>query len=264
MSLVIVTGPAAEPLALAEVKAHLRVTGTEEDALINALIATARGYAESYTNRALVARELDWVRDKFCAKLIVPVSPVRSVTSIKYLDASGAEQSLTTSAYAVDAESAPARIVEAYGQTWPTTLDTVNAVTVRLKAGYAIPFTAIAESDVLTAKGHSYSNGDIVRVSNTGGALPAGLAALTDYHVVNATADTLQLSSTAGGSAINITDIGSGTNFLGEIPREIQHAMLLLIAELYERRESAIVGSIINEVPFSTSALLSPYRMLRF
>ena len=39
--------------------------------------------------------------------------------------------------YTVDADSAPGRIVPAYGEMWPTTRDQIDAVTVRFVAGYA-------------------------------------------------------------------------------------------------------------------------------
>ena len=43
-------------------------------------------------------------------------------------------------------------------------------------------------------------------------ALPAGLDSESAYHVVNKTADTFQVSATSGGSAVALTDDGTGTN----------------------------------------------------
>lgn len=45
------------------------------------------------------------------------------------------------------------------------------------------------------------------------------------------------------------------------VPQEIKQAILLMIAELYERREMAITGTIITEVPLSASWLLMPFRV---
>jgi len=43
------------------------------------------------------------------------------------------------------------------------------------------------------------------------------------------------------------------------VPAAIKAAMLLTIGELYARRENAVVGTIINEVPLSAARLLAPY-----
>ncbi len=264
MGLSVITGPAAEPISLTEAKAHLRVTDTNEDTLITALITVARGWVENYTRRVLVLSDLEWTLDQFDSLLRLPLSPLRSVVSINYVDESGIAQTLATSVYVVDTTSTPGRIVEQYDQEWPSTYDTLNAVTIRFKAGHVTPFTATAATDTLSATGHTHANGDRVRLSNSGGALPAGLSTLTDYYVVGVSGNALQLSLTQGGVAVDITDVGTGTHYLGELDPEIRAAMLLLIGELYARREDAIVGAPITEVPFSVSALLSHYRVWTF
>lgn len=50
----LVTGPSIEPLAVAELREHLRVDIDDEDALIADYIAAARAWAETYTGRALL------------------------------------------------------------------------------------------------------------------------------------------------------------------------------------------------------------------
>ncbi len=71
--------------------------------------------------------------------------------------------------------------------------------------------TADVTNNTITSVGHSLANGTVIRVlSFAGGALPGGLAEDTRYFVVGATADTLQVSATAGGTAIDITSAGSG------------------------------------------------------
>lgn len=74
-------------------------------------------------------------------------------------------------------------------------------------------FTA-ATSDLLTvASAHGLIAGDRVRVSSTT-TLPAGLSAATNYFVIASglTATALKLSATSGGSAVDITDTGTGTH----------------------------------------------------
>ena len=65
-------------------------------------------------------------------------------------------------------------------------------------------------TETFTSNAHGYANGTPVRVSATT-TLPAPLVAATTYYVINAAANTYQLSLTATGSAIDITTTGSGT-----------------------------------------------------
>jgi hypothetical protein len=71
--------------------------------------------------------------------------------------------------------------------------------------------SADVTSDTLDCVAHGYSNGNTVVVwAVPGDPLPTGLAEGTVYFVVGSTTDTVQLSTTSGGSAINITAIGCG------------------------------------------------------
>ena len=73
--------------------------------------------------------------------------------------------------------------------------------------------TADASADTIN-KGtdDGFADNDTVQFTNSGGALPAGLAAGTQYFVRDAAAATLKVSETFGGSAVNITGTGSGTH----------------------------------------------------
>lgn len=74
-----------------------------------------------------------------------------------------------------------------------------------------LTFTADSGTDVLTATAHGFSDTQIVTVRNTGGGLPGGLVIGTNYFVRDATANTFKLALTSGGTAINITSNGTGT-----------------------------------------------------
>jgi hypothetical protein len=74
-------------------------------------------------------------------------------------------------------------------------------------------------SNTLDCVAHGFSNGDtVVLWAVPGDPLPTGLAEGTVYFVVGATTDTLQLATTSGGAAIDITAIGAG--FLQKIVPE--------------------------------------------
>jgi len=70
-------------------------------------------------------------------------------------------------------------------------------------------FTANAGTDVFTDNSHGLVNGDALRFKGTD--LPAPLEQSTIYYVRDATTNTFKVAATAGGAAIDITDVGSGT-----------------------------------------------------
>lgn len=77
-------------------------------------------------------------------------------------------------------------------------------------------FTANSATDVFTLTAHGMANGTRVFVTNSGGALPAGLSSsfsTTNYYIANQTANTFQLSAFSSGTpVIDITTNGTGTN----------------------------------------------------
>lgn len=66
-------------------------------------------------------------------------------------------------------------------------------------------------TDIFTKTAHGMSVDQIVTFENEGGQLPAGVNAKTNYFLINVTANTFQISATSGGSAIDVTDTGTGT-----------------------------------------------------
>lgn len=74
--------------------------------------------------------------------------------------------------------------------------------------------TAVAATDVVTVSvAHGRNIGDLVNFTNSGGGLPAGLTAGTDYFVLTVPSGTsMTLSTTAGGSTLDITTTGTGTH----------------------------------------------------
>jgi uncharacterized phage protein (TIGR02218 family) len=78
--------------------------------------------------------------------------------------------------------------------------------------GTAITVTGNTTSNTLNKTAHGMVFGNKIRVSNTGGALPAPLVAGLDYYAVGVTADAFQLSLSKGGAAIDLTTAGTGVN----------------------------------------------------
>lgn len=139
MALVRYTAPIAEPITLTETKLHLRVDNTDEDVGITAMIAACTAHLDGkdgILGRCLVPQVWDFYLDAFPADCIeIPLAPLLSVTSITYTDLDGDTQTVSISDYEVDAASEPGRIVPGDAG-WPSTLDVVNAVKIRFRAGY--------------------------------------------------------------------------------------------------------------------------------
>lgn len=133
----LITAPASEPITVAEVKAPGRIDATEDNGYLADLIVGARKEAEQHTNRALLTQTWEWVADGLPPTIELGRCPLASITSIKYLDDAGVEQTLAAANYRADLESEPARITPAYGKTWPSTYGVSNAVRVRFVAGWA-------------------------------------------------------------------------------------------------------------------------------
>jgi len=133
----IVTQPASEPLSLEEAKDHLRVTGSEEDSLINNLITAVRNEAENYLNRVLITQVWDLYLDSFPAySITLNKTPVQSVTSIKYYDGDNSLQTWAATDYDIDHYSEPANIFPAFGKYFPVSSGRINSVIVRMTCGY--------------------------------------------------------------------------------------------------------------------------------
>lgn len=198
--LTLVTPPAAEPISLAEAKAHLRVTFVEDDVLIAALAAAAREACEGEIDRSFIATGWRLGLDRFpwpenpvrsfdprvferplvgsASPIRVPVGRLASVQSITYLDSEGVRQTLDPSAYTVEAGDA-GRIVPAYGTSWPTHRVHPGSVLIDFTAGYgpaATDVPASVRAAILLTLGNLYENRESIVIGQTPVILPMGVA----------------------------------------------------------------------------------------
>lgn len=244
----------AAPMSLAvhrnAVKQHARLglDVNEEDALLDSYIREATQAVEQDSGRSLVMQTRKTYIDRFPSTIYGDIytedielrgCPVTAVDSVTYVDNAGTTQTWSSASYQTNAADEPARLRYVWGGMWPTARQQEKSICITAKCGYAVPFTVVASTDVLTWRGYTPVNGDVYRLSNSGGALPNGLARETDYYVVNASGSTCKLSLTSGGSAVDITDAGYGLHFLGEIPPLATQAIMLRVAMNYVDREGA-------------------------
>lgn len=135
MRLKLITAPATEALTVAEVKLHAQIYGDTEDSLITMLIESARMSAEQELHRNLITQTWEMALDAFpTSEIQIPIS--QSITSIKYLDVNGVEQTVGSSNYAIDDYGPPQWIIPVTGYSWPSTYGAANAVKIKLVTGY--------------------------------------------------------------------------------------------------------------------------------
>lgn len=96
MSSILLTAPAAEPLALDEARLFLRVEHTDDDELIAALIAGARLHIEAQTRRALITQIWRLGLDAWpeSGRINVRPAPLQAVTAARIYDADGNAETL--------------------------------------------------------------------------------------------------------------------------------------------------------------------------
>jgi len=255
--------PQSEPISLTEAKLHLRVDGSTDDTLITSLIKAAREYCESFQGRTYIATTFQMKMDSWPDELKMPNAPLWSVDSITYVDTGGTTQTCTSSIYTIDTVADPGILYLDYQQVWPSIRGTHNDITINFNAGYSASFTA-ADTDICTCSARTFTDATRVRLYNSGGALPAGLSTDTDYYTRDISGSTFKFYTAAtGGTAVNITDTGTGTHYIGCVPAPIIAAMKMLIGHLYEHRE-AVTEVALQEVPLAIKHLLWMDRLTGF
>lgn len=162
----------------------------DDDALIDGLILTAMSIIDGYSGvlgRALINQTWRVNLESWPAcRIRLPLAPISTITSVKYYDASNAQQTLDAANYSLLEDALSPYVGWKASASLPSLYEREDAIEVLFVAGYG--------------------------------------AAATD------------------------------------VPAAIKHAALMLIAHLYENRETSIVGTTAIELPWSVAALLAPFR----
>lgn len=164
MSLLLVTAPAIEPVTLQQVKDNMRVDIADDDSVIEPKIRTARELAETFTNRAFLTQTWDLFLDAFPSSsnaICLPKPPLQSVTSVKYVDENGVQQTWANTNYTVDIAKEGGQIFPNYNVVYPTTRLERNAVEIRFIAGYGSNAQDVPEAikdAIMMQVGHLYNN----------------------------------------------------------------------------------------------------------
>jgi uncharacterized phiE125 gp8 family phage protein len=135
MTLIRTVDPSAEPVTLAEVKAHLRLDHDSEDELLNGLIRAAREDVERTIGVALLEQSwrlvLDtWPRD---GSVSVTIHPVREILSVTAYGSAGEASVVDPASYQADIVSRPARL---HFDGPPAALRAFNGIEIDFAAGF--------------------------------------------------------------------------------------------------------------------------------
>lgn len=190
MNLVRTTAPTTEPLTLQEVKDHLRLSGTAEDALLAGYLLAATDLVELQTLRSLITQTWTLTLDDWPAGGIfwLPRPPLASVTSIKYLDTDGVQQTWSSSNYRVSTGNEPGRITLGYNATLPSLYGVSDQVEVIYTAGYGangefVPMPILQA--MLLLIGHFYENREASVIGTIASTMPFSVEALLNPYRVH-------------------------------------------------------------------------------
>jgi uncharacterized phiE125 gp8 family phage protein len=251
------TPPTALPLHLDTVKRHLTIEHDNDDALLSSYINAAVAYVENYTGLSLVQQGFEATFCQFKRKMRLSPLPVLVVDSVQYIDPAGYQKTLTE--FVLHPYWGALRA--ANNQQFPCALPVDDAIAVNYQAGILVPVTVNSSTDRLTAIGIAFENGQKINLCSNH-TLPVGLSAATSYYVVNSAVEGFQLALTESGTAINLTDVGVGNQFVGIIKPDIIHAMLLLIGHWYNNREDSVLAITITQIATGVKDLLNPHRIM--
>jgi len=257
--------PANLPVTLIECKKQCEValSDTAHDAHLLRLARAATAKVENDSRLRLICQtitqRLDWWPNE-CG-IVLRAAPLLAINSVKYVDTDGATQTWAAANYTVDIYRGRPVIWTAYNVDWPSgsTRSQANAVIIEAVCGFGDVVTASAADNTLTPTSGTYTDRDMVQLSNYGGALPAGLGAGKTYYVMNA-GTTFQLATSDYGQPIDITGAGTGVHLVDAPPDEAKQAILLLVSHWFETREPEIIGSGASSVGLTYHALIHSLR----
>lgn len=181
-NLVLYTPPSEEPVSVSEIKTHCRISHDYEDDLIESLGKAARKHIEDVMLwRQLMPATYKLFFEYFPSQeIVLPMPPLMGISSVKYLDSAGVQQTWDAANYIVDTNSEPGRIRPAYSVVWPSVGRVQpNAVEIIYTAGYVnaelVPQTYKQAILMLAAHWYEHREGvHEIRFSET----PIGVRAL--------------------------------------------------------------------------------------
>lgn len=138
-SLVRVTGPASEPVTVAEARDHLELLASDShhDAKLTRTIQVARERVENDTSCILISQTFKLRLQNFPSEskpIHLGIRPVSAVTGFTYYDDSNVQQTLAASVYGLDGREQ--LVYLKYDKEWPSYTAQHNGIEIDLTVGY--------------------------------------------------------------------------------------------------------------------------------
>ena len=269
--MILITAPTVEPVTLTEVKSQLGITtaDTASDTQLTRRITEARKWCETYLGRSLMPQTHELRLDAFpaCGEIALPLPPVTSINSVKYLESTtGTLTTVDAADYTLDTAPPVPFVRPVYGEDWPSARSESSAVRVQYVAGYTVSALAPAKTitgltaatpGVATSVAHGFADGDLILLDI------AGMTELDGalYRVYAKATDTFQLANLANNGAIStaaFTAFTSGTaqKVAVAVPELILEAIILLVGHWTNFQSRIEGGNFITRVPVAVEQML--------
>lgn len=189
MPSILLSGPAVEPITLAQAKQFIRVEHDDDDDIITALIAGSRIHVETQTRHALITQSWRLVRDVWPELGCVPVLPVplRTLDAARVYKSDGSTLALDVTTFTLDKAAAPARLTFMRGAL-PAPERRAAGIEIDVTCGYGAAATNVPEplrQAIRLLVAHWYENRGLVAAGQQVAVLPETVAALiAPYRVL--------------------------------------------------------------------------------
>jgi hypothetical protein len=283
----LIVPPAAEPVVLADFKVFLDIpsSDTSRDTLFSNLLIAAREDCEKFTRTKYVTQHWLLRMDSFPSvsprydgngypQYPLPFPPFQSVDWYKYVDTSGAVQTLTRDAsYGVNLAAPfygyqltpgggiqPAWLTPPWARPWPPQRFVPANTSIQFRCGYGGPLTVstTAGSAALTAPGFQFNPDDAPAITGDIGTKISIPGAGAGAGVLNTTIAAVDGSGSATLATAATVAVSNVSAWLGDIvPETICIAIMMLAQFLFEQ------GAVVDQaLPRVIERLLLPHRNL--
>lgn len=171
-----ITPPGAEAITLAETKAHLRLDGEHEDALLSALIRTAREHLERETGLCPMRQTYRLYLDEWPKDGVIQIAkgPVQAIEKILVFDDAGDPLDVTGTDRLLDGEARPARL---WLRQPPNPGQPLNGIEIDFTAGFGESGADVPDTlkrAMLIHIAHMFAFRGVVAAADQPAGVPAG------------------------------------------------------------------------------------------